>query len=102
MSVRWRGGSFDSYPSSFPSEVTIATWDGASHTVRLEHQRGGPASPLSTAELTEKFRRNAEPILDASQIADALEALLHLEEYPTLDLAVNPLAGRTPIPPVAV
>ncbi|WP_226950122.1 hypothetical protein [Rhodococcus rhodochrous] len=48
------------YPHQFPAVLRVRTRDGSWHEARVDHNRGGPANPLSDDELTMKFDLNAK------------------------------------------
>jgi 2-methylcitrate dehydratase PrpD len=70
------------FPHQFPAVLRVVTTDGARHEVRVDANRGGPANPLSSAELAEKFRLNAVRVLDDDTARTVAEAGLALPEAP--------------------
>jgi 2-methylcitrate dehydratase PrpD len=62
--------------------LRVTTTDGARQEVRVDANRGGPANPLSSAELAEKFRLNAVRVLDDDAARKVVEAGLALPEAP--------------------
>lgn len=80
------------YPHQFPAVLRVRTRDGAWHQARVDHNRGGPANPLSDAELTMKFDLNVEERLtpDAARaVAGHALALPTAESLDTLMKAVR-------------
>lgn len=80
------------YPHQFPAVLRVRTRDGAWHQARVDHNRGGPANPLSDAELTTKFDLNVEDRLtpDAARaVAGYALALPTAESLDTLLAAVR-------------
>ncbi|MFD4946776.1 MmgE/PrpD family protein [Streptomyces sp. NPDC058239] len=66
------------FPHQFPAVLTAEMCDGTKRVERVDVNRGGPENPLTPAELTTKFRINAERTLSAEQterIADLTKAL---------------------------
>ena len=72
------------FPHQFPAVLRVVTTDGARHEVRVDANRGGPANPLSSAELAEKFRLNAIRVLDDDTARAVAAAGLALPEAPDL------------------
>ncbi len=70
------------FPHQFPAVLRVTTTDGARHEVRVDANRGGPANPLSSAELAEKFRLNAIRVLDDDTARTVADAGLALPEAP--------------------
>jgi 2-methylcitrate dehydratase PrpD len=69
------------YPHALPSVVTVTLHDGSVHVEEVLDNRGGPARPLTAAELTGKFLTNATRSLSretAEQLADNIRSLPHL------------------------
>ncbi|MCZ2859100.1 MmgE/PrpD family protein [Blastococcus sp. VKM Ac-2987] len=63
-------------PVERPAEVTIRARDGRSWTATTRNARGNPATPLSRAEVEEKFRRNVGELVAPALRDAALDALL--------------------------
>jgi hypothetical protein len=53
---------------------------------------------MSTADLTGKFRRNAEPLLDGASIDACVQRILTLEDQPDLEGVIDPAAPPVPAP----
>ena len=70
------------FPHQFPAVLRVLTTDGTRHEVRVDANRGGPANPLSSAELAEKFRLNAVRVLDDDTARTVAEAALDLPQAP--------------------
>ncbi|WP_348537132.1 MmgE/PrpD family protein [Nocardia carnea] len=80
------------YPHQFPAVLRVRTRDGAWHQARVDHNRGGPANPLSDDELTEKFDLNVEGRLtpeSARAVAGYALALPGADSLVTLMAAVR-------------
>ncbi len=63
------------FPRAFPAVLRVHFADGRVEEERVMHNRGGPANPLSDAELSHKFALNAAlsvPPATANRIADAV------------------------------
>jgi 2-methylcitrate dehydratase PrpD len=66
------------FPRQFPAVLRAILTDGTRHEVRVDMNRGGPGNPLTSDELSTKFRFNAHRRLSndaAAQVADATFAL---------------------------
>lgn len=68
------------YPAKFPARVTVTMEDGTSFQETVMLPKGDPGAPLSDAELEDKFRANAEPVLGAAQATRLRDAVLRLPE----------------------
>lgn len=64
----------DIFPHHFPAIVTISTAAGV-HEFAVRENRGSPQRPLTSAEMSLKFRDCAEGVLPVDQVGD-LDALL--------------------------
>jgi 2-methylcitrate dehydratase len=68
------------YPEGIPNRIRIQTKSGKV----LEHEvifpRGHARNPMTDAEVEQKFRALAEPLLSAARIAEILERCWHLEK----------------------
>lgn len=73
------------YPHQFPAVLRVRTRDGAWHEARVDHNRGGPANPLSDAELTLKFDLNVEGRLSAQTAGAVAEQALALPSADSLE-----------------
>jgi 2-methylcitrate dehydratase PrpD len=63
------------FPREFPAVLRVHFADGRVEEERVMHNRGGPANPLSDAELNHKFALNAALSVSpatANRIADAV------------------------------
>ena len=66
------------FPQQFPAVLRATLTDGTRHEVRVDMNRGGPGNPLTSDELSAKFRINAHRKLNddaAAHVADAAFAL---------------------------
>lgn len=79
------------FPSQFPGILRVTTLAGDELTKEVLANRGGPDRPLSFAELSEKFRNNAERVLDNEHITTVRNAVARLE---TLEDVGEPLRVR--------
>jgi 2-methylcitrate dehydratase PrpD len=80
------------FPGQFPARLTVRLIDGTEITERVDVNRGGPANPLSDAELARKFSINAERSVDAEHAAQISQACLELASARNLDALVGLLA----------
>ena len=73
------------FPKQRAARVTIETHDGR----RMEHlqptRKGDPDAPLTDAELDDKYRELATPVLGDARARALLAQLWQLETLPTLD-----------------
>jgi 2-methylcitrate dehydratase PrpD len=64
----------------FPVELRVLLRDGTTLRSRVEHARGGPQNPVSSADLEAKFSACAATRLPPARIAQALEVLQRVEQ----------------------
>jgi 2-methylcitrate dehydratase PrpD len=85
------------FPREFPAVLRVHFVDGSVEEERVMHNRGGPANPLSDAELERKFALNASRAVSpatADQLAAAVFALSRAESVGPL-LALTAQTGRS-------
>jgi 2-methylcitrate dehydratase len=82
------------YPAGVPTIVEVTDTSGHVHSARIDFPPGHSRNPLTDAQVDEKFRRLAEPVL-GSKARDALQALRDLEAVTDLR-QVTPLLVRRP------
>ena len=63
-----------------PSEVTVRLKEGRTLSHRVDCPKGGPESPMTAAEIREKFSQCAGRALGKEEVARALELLENLEQ----------------------
>ncbi|MFD0480227.1 MmgE/PrpD family protein [Nonomuraea thailandensis] len=68
----------DIFPHQFPAVLRVLLRDGTRQEVRVDANRGGPQNPLSSEELTRKFRLNAAPVLSDESAVRLAELALRL------------------------
>jgi 2-methylcitrate dehydratase PrpD len=68
------------WPHQFAGVVRVFMDDGAVYEERIMANRGGPANPLTEAELRQKFRLNAKRALPAECVEQLADAILSLEQ----------------------
>jgi 2-methylcitrate dehydratase PrpD len=83
------------FPNEFPAVLVATTHDG--HELREEvlHLRGGPARPLTDAEIATKFSDNAGRVLPPASIDRLLETIEHLEGAAQVHLELSGPRGAT-------
>nr|MDT0661238.1 MmgE/PrpD family protein [Micromonospora sp. DSM 115978] len=82
------------FPNQFPAVLRVVTTDGREWVEEVLTNRGGPARPLSDAELALKFRDNAGTRLPAWTV-DAIEAeVAGLDRAPSVDRLMGLLADE--------
>lgn len=82
------------YPHQFPAVLRVRTRDGAWHEARIDHNRGGPANPLSDAELTQKFDLNVEHRLSPEATRVVAARTLELPTATSLDTLMEAVRGE--------
>lgn len=68
------------FPNQFPGIVRITTNSGSILEHRVMHNRGGPANPLTAAELEMKFMMNAESSLGHADAVNVILLISRLEK----------------------
>ncbi|MCB8908548.1 MmgE/PrpD family protein [Rhodococcus rhodochrous] len=81
------------YPHQFPAVLRVRTRDGSWHEARVDHNRGGPANPLSDDELTMKFDLNVEGRLSPESAAEVAGTALALPAAESLDALMATVRG---------
>lgn len=76
------------FPHQLPAVVRIRTTDGRLLEQRVEINRGGPARPLSDAELSRKFLLGAGRVLPEHEAKALRQAIFGLANAPSVDLAL--------------
>ncbi len=69
-------------PEQFKGIVRIELADGTVLEEVEEHNRGSAENPMTEAEITGKFRENAEGVISENAIEQVLEAALSLDRMP--------------------
>ncbi len=90
--VRYTVDERSPFPKSFPGWVRVRLTDGRVLEARQEQNRGGPALPLTAAEVVDKYRANAAHAMTASRAAAIEKAVLGLEGAVDLAPVVSLLA----------
>lgn len=67
------------YPETRPATVVVETEDGKRHERLIEHPRGAAESPLTSEEVSAKFRDLSSASLDREEPHAVIDAVLHLE-----------------------
>jgi 2-methylcitrate dehydratase len=70
------------WPGANPARVHIRLRSGAELEDTTIHFPGHPRNPVSDADLADKFRSLAEPVLGADRAAAVIEAVAALETVP--------------------
>jgi 2-methylcitrate dehydratase len=73
------------YPKGIPNRITVTMKDGGTLTAENEFPKGHDQNPMSDREITEKFNRLAEGVLDPGKAEAILESCWQLEQQATLD-----------------
>lgn len=83
------------FPFQFPARVTLRTTDGRELVQEVLTNRGGPARPLSDAELSRKFSDNVAGRVPADVAAEVSAQVLTLQEATELSGVLAPLSTFT-------
>jgi 2-methylcitrate dehydratase PrpD len=89
--VRYETPEYATYPQSFPGGTRIRLASGETLEADFPHQKGGPENPLSPNEVRAKFRENASLSIASASVDSLEEAVLTLEEQPSVTAALAPL-----------
>lgn len=73
------------YPRGIPNRITVTMNDGSTFTAENEFPRGHDQNPMSDHEVTEKFNRLAQGVLDPGKAESILAACWRLDEQESLD-----------------
>ncbi|WP_166140140.1 MmgE/PrpD family protein [Nocardioides ochotonae] len=84
------------YPFQFPAVVTLTTTSGEVLVEEVLANRGGPANPLSDAELARKFSDNVAGRLAPSLAESVSSEVLSLHTATDLVSVLTPLSTFTP------
>jgi 2-methylcitrate dehydratase PrpD len=79
------------FPAEALCEVEIVTRDGTAYRSGVCAARGDPADPLTDAELREKFRTLASPVIGPSGAGNVERAVEALDQAPELSALFAPL-----------
>lgn len=77
------------FPEEFPAVLTAVTRDGVELRQEVMHLRGGPARPLSPAEVAQKFTDNAGRVCGQVAVSTILERIQELDRLPAVDLGLG-------------
>lgn len=77
------------YPEGIPNLLEVTTASGQTHARKVTFPRGHARNPMSDAEVEEKFRRLAAPVLSEERAARALETLWHLENVSDIGAVIR-------------
>ncbi|MBB3043244.1 MmgE/PrpD family protein [Nocardioides soli] len=81
------------FPRQFPAVLTARLHDGREIVEKVLTTRGGPARPLSLAELGTKFRDNASRVLPAARVEAVAADCAALDQRSDLTAVLAPLTG---------
>jgi 2-methylcitrate dehydratase len=84
------------YPEATHFRVVATLRSGERNVAEVHHPKGHPRNPLTDAEVKEKFRRQAEPLMDRAQIDELLDRCWHLESVRAMGeiMALTRVTGR--------
>ncbi|MCR2793270.1 MmgE/PrpD family protein [Microbacterium sp. zg.Y625] len=77
------------YPRERAAEVEITLQGGAVVRARVHHPLGEPENPLSDADIEDKFRTLALPVLGAARVDEALEQAWRGDDLQALTSALS-------------
>ncbi|MDO8956770.1 MAG: MmgE/PrpD family protein [Deltaproteobacteria bacterium] len=72
------------YPEKWPAEVEIVTGDGKRLKERVDYPKGDPESPMSLAEVVEKYQELASIGAGEATVKLILDRVMSLEEVPDM------------------
>jgi 2-methylcitrate dehydratase PrpD len=78
--VRTVVGDPDSNRFNTELEIIVRRKDGSQLTAKVAHARGEPEVPLTDAEIQDKFRQMAGPVLGADRVEEVIDLVDRLEE----------------------
>jgi 2-methylcitrate dehydratase len=81
------------YPEGIPNRLTVRTADGNSHICEVTFPRGHARNPMTDAEVEQKFRSMAEPLLPAATVAEIVDRCLNLERETNIGGILSLFAG---------
>ncbi|MEU8246712.1 MmgE/PrpD family protein [Nonomuraea sp. NPDC048916] len=89
------------FPHQFPAVVRVRADDGREWTEEVLANRGGPARPLSDADLARKFRENVAGRLPEESARTVRDLVMRLDRLTGVSEVMRPLTRLTEIPPSA-
>ena len=84
--VNYRLDPDSPYPATYPGKLEIEMQDGRVFTCRRPHNKGSKENPMSAAEITEKFYRNALHKISRAQADDICNCIGELENLKDFSL----------------
>jgi 2-methylcitrate dehydratase len=81
------------YPEGIPNRLTVRTADGNSHVCEVTFPRGHARNPMTDAEVEQKFRSMAEPLLPAATVAEIVDRCMNLERETNIGGILSLFAG---------
>jgi 2-methylcitrate dehydratase len=81
------------YPHDWPVEIEFRMRDGATFRRRIDQAKWSPRRPPTWAELVEKFRMMADPVLGAERADEATRLVAALDEAPDLHRLMELIRG---------
>jgi 2-methylcitrate dehydratase PrpD len=90
------------FPAQFPSVLRATLDDGTELVEAVLANRGGPARPLSYAELALKFATNAGRLLPEATVAAVADLVSHLDELDSVTPLFEALTLTVPGEPAIV
>ncbi|MBM9460341.1 MmgE/PrpD family protein [Nocardioides sp. zg-536] len=76
VAVREEPRLTEMFPRVWASRVVLETTDGRTFEAEVHTPKGEPTNPLTRADLVDKFRRLAEPVLGAARTDEVVSAVL--------------------------
>lgn len=83
------------FPDKWPAEVEIATRDGRTFRLGLQHPKGDPENPLSWDEIITKFNSLAGSVFDGRQLGAIVNRVRAIEEETDVNRLMEALAAPT-------
>jgi 2-methylcitrate dehydratase len=73
------------HPRTWPCRIEVVTNSGARRAAEVQYFRGHAKNPLTDAEIEQKFRALAEPVMDTTRVDEILAACWRLEQLPQIE-----------------
>ncbi len=85
------------FPNMRSARVAITMQDGRRFEHFQPHRKGDPESPLSDAELNDKFHELTSPVIGRQAAAQLLDQLWNIEKLQVADLRLAALKSLEPL-----
>jgi 2-methylcitrate dehydratase len=82
------------HPGAWPCRITVTLTSGAIRTAEVQYFRGHAKNPLSDADIEQKFRSLAAPVMDAARIEAVFNKCWQLERLADIGELLQELRFR--------